>query len=313
MMMKRKRLLVVSLSGTILAGLIASCTYDYFVDETNYKIFVPEVANGTVTDCHVAVYDEAGKLVKARQARGTDNSDPRVTAGLFSFRLPPGNYVAYCHANVGEMQLVETGRADQSFVAPRRITTRDNVLPPGADDNAYALPSEMVFQKLAPAIGNRFEHRVDTTALARYVGRITVRFKNIPVPLARVARARLEVTGAATLQYFNRDTLTSRFTTRDYLFDEIPLSPGSTGSDWEIDRCYFPSIEGEVMRLDVRFFDDAGALLGMIPVEVVDIASGRPLPLLHGRRIILELDTYTVVRIGLVGWDEDIKNSDREV
>ncbi|MDR2414297.1 MAG: FimB/Mfa2 family fimbrial subunit [Odoribacteraceae bacterium] len=301
--MKKKRLLFVFLAGVAVAYLCVSCTYDYFVDETNYRIFVPEVASGAVKGCYVAVYNEAGALVRSRSTGVSD--DPRAKTGVFAFRLQPGKYTAYCYANVDDLQIVEAASADQAFISMKPVNARDS--------HAYALPPEVVFQKLTPEIGNRFEQRVDTTSLERYVGRITVRFKNIPVSLPDVMRVQLEADGVATRQYFSRDTLTSRFTEQDYIFDESLATPGKPGGEWEVDHYYFPSIPDQLTRLTIRFLNASGGVLNEIPVEVMDTKTVRPLPLLHGRRIILEIDSYMIIGIGLTGWDEDIDHSGREI
>ena len=304
--MKKKRLLVVFLMGVVLAYSQVSCTYDYFVDESNYKIFVPEVALGTVKGCYVAVYDEAGMLVKARRADSASN-DPRVALGLFNFHLSPGKYTAYCYANVHDIQVMGAGSAYNAFIAMKRAGS------PAGKHDAYALPPEVVFQKLTPTIGNTFEQIVDTTALERYVGRITVRFKNIPVSLPAVSRVQLEATGVATRQFFGWDTITSRFTENDYIFDDTPVPPGTSGSNWEMDHYYFPSVPDQLTRLNIRFIGADGQLLNELPVEVIDTKTDRPLTLLHGRRIILEIDNYMVIGIGITEWDKDIKHSDREI
>ncbi|MDR2131484.1 MAG: FimB/Mfa2 family fimbrial subunit [Odoribacteraceae bacterium] len=305
--MEKRRILVVFLITAMFARLSVSCTYDYFVDETNYKVFVPEVANGSITTCFVAVYDEAGTLVRTRRT-GPLGSDPRVTAGIFSFRLQPGKYTAYCYANVNDMEVMDAGSSEQAFLALKRI------VPPveERDSQAYALPPEVVFQKLTPTIGNTFEQLVDTATLERFVGRITVRLKNLPFTLHDVTRVQLEATGVATRQYFSRDTLTSRLTENDYIFNDSPLAAGSEHF-MEMDHYYFPSIADQLMRLNIRFLNAGGEILNEIPVEVIDTKTALPLPLLRGKRIILEIDSYTVVSIGLVGWNEEIKNSDREI
>jgi len=33
-----------------------------------------------------------------------------------------------------------------------------------------------------------------------------------------------------------------------------------------------------------------------------------PLRLLHGQRIIIEIDSYTVIKVAIVGWNEDIES-----
>ena len=57
--MGKNRLLIV-FTGVIIQLLLASCTYDYFKDETNYQVYVPEVVDNKVSDCRVLVYDETG-------------------------------------------------------------------------------------------------------------------------------------------------------------------------------------------------------------------------------------------------------------
>ena len=61
--MGKNRLLIV-FTGVIIQLLLASCTYDYFKDETNYQVYVPEVVDNKVSDCRVLVYDETGTLVE---------------------------------------------------------------------------------------------------------------------------------------------------------------------------------------------------------------------------------------------------------
>jgi len=48
--MRKNRLLIVLFTGVAVLLSLASCTYDYFEDETNYQVFVPEVLNKTVSD-----------------------------------------------------------------------------------------------------------------------------------------------------------------------------------------------------------------------------------------------------------------------
>ena len=52
-----KNRLLIAFTGVIILLLLASCTYDYFKDETNYQVYVPEVVDNKVSDCRVLVYD----------------------------------------------------------------------------------------------------------------------------------------------------------------------------------------------------------------------------------------------------------------
>lgn len=73
--MRKNRLLIVLFIG-VTALFLASCTYDYFEDETNYQLFVPEVLNKTVSDCRVLVYNNAGVLVGTRYATSPWDENP---------------------------------------------------------------------------------------------------------------------------------------------------------------------------------------------------------------------------------------------
>ena len=103
--MGKNRLLIV-FTGVIIQLLLASCTYDYFKDETNYQVYVPEVVDNKVSDCRVLVYDETGVLVGARY-EAAPWKDPRMRAGLFSFRLPPGEYKVYCYTNTDSLSFAD--------------------------------------------------------------------------------------------------------------------------------------------------------------------------------------------------------------
>jgi hypothetical protein len=303
MKIKINQLLAITLLGITVIGLPISCTYDYFVDETNYRVYVPEVANGTVSDCFVAVYDDKGQLMRSRRT-GHSDRDPRVAMGIFSFRLPPGKYTTYCYANRGDMPIVEDGSEAQSFFAMQQLSS---------PEHAYTQPSEVNYQILKPEIKPDYKLKIDTTAIVRYVGRITVHFKNIPVPLGQVARVRMEATGVGTRQFFPQDTVSTRFTTGDYMYDDFEFIPLASLNEWAVTRRYFPSMPGQAMRVQFHFLDAAGRNIATLPVDMVDSKTGTPIVLHRGEHIIIEVDSYFVVSVELVGWDETIKESGRDI
>jgi hypothetical protein len=303
MKMKINKLLAMTLLGVTAACLSTSCTYDYFVDETNYRVYVPGVANGTISDCFVAVYDEKGQLMRSRRT-GLPESDPRVAMGIFSFQLPPGKYTAYCYANGEEIQIAGEKSEEHAFIAMK---------PLASPANAYAQPSEVNYQILETEIKPDYKLKTDTAVLVRYVGRITVHFKNLPLSLGQVARVQAEALGVATRQFFPRDTLTTRFTASDYMFDDFEFIPFASPDEWAVTRRYFPSIPGQAMRVQFHFIDAAGRVITTIPVDIIDTKTGTPLTLHRGEHLIVEVDRYLVVGISLVGWDETIKDSGRDI
>lgn len=54
--------------------------------------------------------------------------------------------------------------------------------------------------------------RTDTVELEHYTGRVTVRFKNFPGDVSRIANVQLLTEGASTVQYLKHDTIAGRQT-----------------------------------------------------------------------------------------------------
>ena len=188
--MRKNRLLIVLFTGVAVLLSLASCTYDYFEDETNYQVFVPEVLNKTVSDCRVLVYNDAGTLVGARYATSPWDKDPRMEAGLFSFRLTPGEYKVYCYTNTDSLTFVDGQHLDASAFILKSSST---------GPNRYVQPSDILFQKFVPAIVHPGILQTDTAALERYTGRITVRFKKFPGNVSHIKKVQLLAEGAPVM------------------------------------------------------------------------------------------------------------------
>jgi len=301
--MKTNSLLTLLLAGTT-ALLPVSCTYDYFEDETDYQVFVPEVQDRSVGDCRVLVYDAGGTLVGMRHAVSPYTGDPRTGAGLFSFRLPPGEYRVYCYANTDSFRFEGRERLDTSAFLLNRH--------PAAQD-AYAAPSDLLFQSFLPSIAAPGLLQTDTARLERYTGRVTVRFRHFPGDVSRVREVRLQAEGVPVMQLLKRDTLASRLTPDDKILHSGSLPVLSSAGLLETDHRFLPSIDGETMRLVYTFLDGGGNAVATLPVEVRERDTGMPLRLLHGRRIIIEVDSYTVVGLSVTGWEEDIADGDTDM
>ncbi|MCD8182544.1 MAG: FimB/Mfa2 family fimbrial subunit [Bacteroides sp.] len=278
---------------------LAACTFDYFKDDTNYQVFVPEVLSNSITDCRVLVYNEAGDLVGARYETAPWGRDPRVELGLFSFRLARGNYKVYCYTNADSLLFVDEQCLETSAFKLKSSPT---------GENRYVHPSDLLFQKLQPEIIHEGILKIDTVQFERYTGRITVRFENFPGDVSRIKKVKMLATGAAVAQYLKNDTLTSRFTPEDKMFHFDALPPQTMPGIMEVDHRFLPSVENEAIRLNYTFLDDDGTVINQMAVAVSEKNTGIPLRLLHGRRIIIEIDSYTIVKISVVGWNDDIEN-----
>ncbi len=305
--MSKNGLLVVLFTLVTTLLWFTSCTYDYFEDETTYQVFVPEVLNNTVSDCRVLVYNTTGALVATRYAAYPDwNKDPRMATGLFSFKLPPGEYDVYCYTNTDSLRFVEDHHIESSAFVLKEHPF---------DANYYVSPSDIHYQKYEAVVVKHPGLLVtDTVDLKRYTGRITVRFKNFPADASRIKNVQLRAEGVSVMQYLkehesvaSRLTTTSRQTESDRMY-HLDALPVQTSADiLEVDHRYMPSIENVLMTLNYTFLANDGLTVIHVPVDVKDKDTGQPLRLMSGERIIIEVDSYTVVNIGIVGWDEDIQ------
>jgi hypothetical protein len=296
--MRKQRLLIAFFTTCITILLLcAACTYDYFEDETNYIVYVPEVNDKTVDGCRVMIYNKSGLLVGDKSAASSTN-DPKINKGLFAFRLPVGDYKVYCYANIGGI----------SFSDESTLETSAFSLLGGGTERTYRQPSDVFYDKFEHTVRHPGILRSDTTTIERYVGRVTVRFKNFPFDLVDLSKIDMIAKGIASRQYLKHDTLTSRITEEDVMVHTDDLSAVSFSEGvLEINHRYFPSPENSYKTLNFTFTDSKGNTIAAMPVAVVDPDTNVPVRLHRGKRIIIEIDRYLISTIRLVGWDEDIE------
>lgn len=304
--MRKNRLLIVLVTCVTVLFSITSCTYDYFADETNYLVFVPEVLDNSITDCRVMVYTESGKLVRERYAAAPWGKDPREQIGLFGFRLPQGDYKVYCYTNTDSVYFSETGSLESSHFALKEKEI-------GSD--MYIEPSDILFHKLTPTIIHPGILKTDTAVVKKYTGRITVRFKNFPADASRIEHVNLRAERAATVQYLKEDTLTARYSEHDMMYALGKLPVQQTSGVVEVDHLFLPTVDetDKWVSLNYIFLDSSGEQIIRLPLELVDTNTGVPLRLYHGKRLIIEVDSYTIIKVSIVGWNQDIQSGDTEL
>lgn len=81
----------------------------------------------------------------------------------------------------------------------------------------------------------------------------------------------------------------------------------------EVDYCFIFFVENELMRLNYIFFDENGVVVNYLFVEVMEREIGLLLWLLYGKCIIIEIEFYIVIKILVVGWNEDIESGDMDM
>ena len=295
----RKQWLLIVFFTACMASIFSytACTYDYFVDETNYIVYIPEIKDKDVDDCRVMVYDKSGLLVGDKSTANMAN-DTKIPLGLFTFRLPVGDYKVYCYANTGGVAFSDENSHETSAFSMLGNETGDS----------YLQPSDVHFDILEHTVKHPGVLVTDTAAIERYVGRITVRFKNFPFDVTNLASIDLLAEGIATKQYLKQDTLTTCIADTDVMMHTDDLSTISLKDGvLEVDHRYFPSIENSYKTLNFGFFDSSGEQIARIPVGVADPDTYIPYRLYYGKRLIIEVDRYLITTIQLVGWNEDIQ------
>ena len=296
--MRKQWLLIVFFTACI-ASIFSytACTYDYFVDETNYIVYIPEVKDKKVDGCRVMVYDKTGLLVGDKSTSTTTN-DTKIEFGLFTFRLPVGDYKVYCYANTDGVAFSDESSYETSALSLLSHETGDS----------YVQPSDVFFDIREHTVKHPGVLVTDTAEIKRYVGRITVRFKNFPFDVTNLASIDLLAEGVATKQYLKHDTLTTCIGDVDFLKHTDDLSTISLKEGvLEVDHRYFPSIENSYKTLNFSFLNSGGEQIARIPVGVADPDTYTPYRLYYGKRLIIEVDRYLITTIQLVGWNEDIQ------
>ena len=298
----RKQWLLIVFFTTCITILLSytACTYDYFEDETNYIVYIPEVKDKTVDGCRVMIYDKSGLLVGDKSTL-TSTNDAKLDQGLFTFRLPVGDYKVYCYANIHGVSFADESAHETSvFTLPNHETGEH-----------YVQPSDVFYDILEHTVQHPGILRSDTTEIERYVGRITVQFKNFPFDLTNLSNIDLAAVGVASKQYLKHETKTSCATDEDVMKHSDDLSTISlAGNVVELSHRYFPTVENVYKTLNFTFNGSGGECIGVMPVRVADPDTNIPHALGPGQHLLIVVDRYLISNIKLVGWDEDINTGD---
>ena len=310
-----KSRLIILLSAVM--ALVASCTYDYFLDNATYQVYIPQVDNGEVNDAIVLIYDDDGNLVGKRH--WTPGGDPRMDDGLFAFDLPPGHYTTYIYVDVDstfDFDDLDKLKPDPnkpgipgvpgtplvpgaSFTVKKYPDTPDGTTPPPTTGKPKTGKEEITIPPVGPI-------QTDTVDLKNIPGRITVRFYRLETPVDLIAKAEVEVRGIGTRWYIAGDYPVTDPNTFVYTVYN-PIVRDETGAYLMIfDDYYFPSIPGETITFTFKFYDADGNMLRERVVPVLD-DQRQPAILGPGDHIIIDVGDqgYTIT---VRPWESDLNN-----
>ncbi len=278
---------------------LMSCTYDYFVDENNFRLYVPQIEDGSIQSLYVAFHAEDGGHVITREVTAPFDRDDLMKQGILRFKLPPGrNYHVSCFADYAPASITAGNPFDESYKAK---TPADESVARNPQDHVYLSrttdPRSLFMMATAYPMGHPDSRTVVTANIEnsrRFKGKVVLSFKDLPPMVTRIDTY---YGGLATGYYFDgtfrhatdTDRIMGSYNVADYrqgnivtITDIINPSAGTdfgrptttlsastaTGSALAATRVVpppanFPSTPAPV-ELEVVFFDVHGSAIGTI-------------------------------------------------
>ena len=331
-------------AGILLLYSLASCTYDYFVDENNLWIYVPQVKEGTIRDFYIAFHDEAGSHMRSSHIYAPFNKNELMLDGTLRFKLKPGETSVTCFAQIGDMPVSEGQLYSDSYLSAKPLKGAEHTFTPlpagsktGTQNKSTATgkptdPDQPRFSKtrlsLYP-IGHpdaKKIHTIDISEENSYNGKITNEFKNFAG--LGVTRIEIHYTGLATRLCF--DGHFDNFTPQDKIQVSYDLpAAGQAGPDYSFSESYFPSSGYDIDAPDapgtaltplnvVTYFYDDNEIIGRFAFDSGNLNDGGmeppvdengdkidgPVYLTPGAQLTFTYKGFTLVAIKLSEWGD---------
>ncbi len=288
-------------SIVILIAFLIACTDDYFQDETNLRVYIPEIESKSIEDLHLFLYDSQGKLVKRRVCTYPFEEEKFIRQGIIRFNVPPGDYNLTCFANTKNdstsLDIVVEDEQDKSFISLEKI--QDN-------KHKTAPPLRKILRKQTKVVPIGVSTDLDTVNISEdqvHVGTLRYIFKGLP---SKVQNIEVHVQGLSSRLYF--DGRESRNDT-----DNCIVCMSATRVDkklpYSFEDFYFPSItnSNDKIALVVNFTDNKGIIIGSYSGElnVVDL-DGNPVEaiLKSGQTLNILFDGFILSSVSLGDWGD---------
>lgn len=299
-----KRILACAPALMLLAS--ASCTYNYFEGTINYRVFVPEVRDHQVNNCHVLIYDRAtGALTAQGYTEGgqTTTDQSKIAEGIFEFRLDKGEYRVCVLANTENVEFNPDPVHENALfqlvghpVAP--FTQQPGDLRLDYIDRPHDGATEIT----------------DTAAIIRYPARIDVRYRATDVDADAVGKAIVRINNVASVQKLSADTVPEAVEGSHalYEFDSPAKYPADAdGAIFQFTAYLFPTAPESVLDLVLHLSGKDGNSLANY-THGLRLPDTSPLVLTPGDRAIIDINNNGIT-VSLVGWDSAIDGSESEI
>ena len=298
-------------SHILLLIFCSSCTYDYFEDETNYRLYIPQIHDKSISDFHVSFFDMSGNRVFEKEYSYPFDGDMFIEQGIIRAKLLPGEYRVSCFANSrdaeGEVLFSKSLAINTSEVWLSKIT-------PGVYNTAPELRTVLNIETSAPFIGQPMKiDTIDISEETAHVGQIVYQFKKLPVSVDRIEISTVNLSTGLSFSGLLLNTSDSdcvfQNLKREGLLNENGLL--------SVTSYYFPSslsemkvLEPKILGVQTRFFDDKNNLIGeyLNPLPKASDMDGNQVDpvLLSGKKLWITFDGFIVADIVLSDWGDII-------
>lgn len=173
------------LGVTLVILAVWSCTKDYFEDETNFKIYIPQVKEGTIDNVLVAIHDGTGTHRYTRYIEGPFDPNTVGRDGILRFKLPWGeDYKVSCFANVERACCAEGEAYGRSYISEPVYDGDAALHRPGPDFRVVLQDDITVYPLNHPMASKLDTVNLDDTRV--YKGHVTCEFRELPSQVARI-------------------------------------------------------------------------------------------------------------------------------
>jgi hypothetical protein len=198
-----------------------SCTYDYFVDETNFRLYVPQIESGEISSLYVSFHEVNGDHAYTRRVYAPFDG---ITNGILKFHILSGQYTITTFADYNENGITDGAHISESYKGATSTEGLDGVYTPAstrADDADGNHPRALFLRDLTIyPLGHPDGQQAVTADIDeehRFKGFINYRFVELPANV--ITRIVTTIKGPATR--FGFDGAFERFAPTDIYRHEV--------------------------------------------------------------------------------------------
>lgn len=306
-----------------------SCTYDYFEDENNFRLYVPQIENGSIQNFYVSFHDVSGSHHVTRELTPPFDKDELMKQGILRFKLYPGQYNITCFADYTPGSITIGNDLENSSKNKDVIDISNNIFASNSSNPRALLCATTIFPIGHPNSKDKFTANIDEQQC--YKGRLKFSITNLPDIITRIE---IVYKGLATRYFFSGqfgsfspdDKIRVSFNVADYrvgnvvdFTDVINPSIGSTfGSVPAAVRMTNRASSPTPMDFQMFFYDNENNLIGTTVFDVETLqgladdkkpkdAYGNPvssLVLAPQATISFKISDFMIIKIELEGWGD---------